>query len=239
VTSKTSNDPKRLTVVGATDLERTLLEAARREKPSPELSRRMAAGLGISAVLGSAVAAAPAAAAPAAAVAASSFGAWISAGVLAGAVVAGVVGVRMSAHRPAARPADRAAPAAVSARVATAPIEAPVQAPAAAEKRTERAHHHVLPVPAVPAADLRDQIALIDAARGAMKSGATDRALALLRRYESSFPGGAFRPEAMALRIEALDQGGRGAEAQALAREFIARFPQSPLADRVARVAQK
>ena len=56
-----STDPKRLTVVGATDLERTLLQAARHERPSPELTRRMAAGLGISA----AVVAAPAAAAAA------------------------------------------------------------------------------------------------------------------------------------------------------------------------------
>ena len=61
----------------------------------------------------------------------------------------------------------------------------------------------------------------------------------LLRRYDATYPGGAFRPEALALRIEALDQDGRHAEAQALARDFLARYPQSPVAARVARVAGK
>ena len=72
-----------------------------------------------------------------------------------------------------------------------------------------------------------------------MKGGSSERALVLLRRYDASYPGGAFRPEALALRIEALDQDGRRAEARALAREFLARYPQSPVADRVARVAGK
>ena len=71
-----------------------------------------------------------------------------------------------------------------------------------------------------------------------MKAGATERALVLLRRYETSYPGGAFRPEALALRIEALAEGGRAAEARPLAREFLARYPQSPLSDRVARAAR-
>ena len=160
--------------------------------------------------------------------------------MLAAAVAAGVVGVRMSAPKPAARPADRPAPAVVTARVEAQPDETPAAMPAAADKRTEKARRHGQPAaPAVPAADLRDQIALIDAARSAVKSGATDRALTLLRRYDSSFPGGAFRPEALALRIETLDQAGRSAEARALARDFLARYPQSPVADRVARVAQK
>ena len=79
--------------------------------------------------------------------------------------------------------------------------------------------------------------ALIDAARAAVKGGSSERALVLLRRYDSSYPGGAFRPEALALRIEALDQDGRRAEAQALARDFLARYPHSPVAERVARVA--
>ena len=89
----------------------------------------------------------------------------------------------------------------------------------------------------VAAGDLRDQIALIDAARAAVTGGSSERALVLLRRYDSSYPGGAFRPEALALRIEALDQDGRRAEAQALARDFLARYPHSPVAERVARVA--
>jgi hypothetical protein len=239
-------DPKRLTVVGATDLERTLLQAARRERPSPEQTARMAAGLGISiaAATSTAAAATAAAAAPAAVVTTTT--AWISAGVVAVAVAATVVGVRLSAApHGAGKAADRAAPAAIAPpapraeeppiAVAAVPAGASVAAPA--DRKTDKIHRRAA-TPA-PAADLRDQIALIDAARTAVKAGATDRALALLRRYDATYPGGAFRPEALALRIEALDHGGRGAEAQALAREFLARYPQSPVADRVARIVQK
>ncbi|HEY7373605.1 MAG TPA: hypothetical protein VIF57_15700 [Polyangia bacterium] len=224
-------------MVGATDLERTLLQAARRERPSPELTRRMAAGLGISA----AVAAAPAAAASAV-VAKATVVSWVPATVLAAAVAAGVVGVSLASRHAGGGAADRApqtqtaaqAPGIVAARVEEAPPPADTE-PARVEKRAEKVHRRA--TPPAPAADLRDQIALIDAARTAVKAGATDRALALLRRYEANYAGGAFRPEALALRIEALDAGGHGAEARALARDFLARYPQSPVADRVARIA--
>jgi hypothetical protein len=229
-----TSDPKRLAVVGATDLERSLLQAARRERPSPELTARMAAGLGIS--VGAALTAAPAAAAAAAPVAAAktTLTAWLAAGALAAAVATGVVVARSSSAPAPSAPAAK--PAAVSAAHEE---PAPVAAPAAAtrpERRIERARKHT--VPAAPVGDLRDQIALIDAARTAVKAGSTERALVLLRRYETSYPAGAFRPEALALRIEALAAGGRGAEARALAREFLARYPQSPLADRVERIAR-
>jgi TolA-binding protein len=239
----TSSDPKRLTVVGATDLERTLLQAARRDQPPPELTARMAAGLGIS--IGAAVTAAsvPAAAAPVMA-AKTTVGAWLAAGAIAAAVTAGVVGVRLSARTeaPAVKASEAAAPAAV------APAAEDPVAPAATNRgtRVERPRHRPVaaPSPAVAPArgdegDLRDQIALIDAARTAVKAGASERALVLLRRYDATYPGGAFRPEALALRIEALDQDGRQTEARALARDFLARYPQSPVADRVTRVAGK
>ena len=103
-------------------------------------------------------------------------------------------------------------------------------------ERPERVRRHAQPRRR-RARDLRDQIALMDAARTAVKSRETERSLALLRRYDASYPTGAFRPEALALRIETLAADGRGAEARALAREFLARYPQSPLADRVARVS--
>jgi hypothetical protein len=231
-----TSDPKRLTVVGATDLERTLLQAARGERPSPELTARMAAGLGLSAA--AAVTAAPAAAAAAAPVAAAkgSLAVWVSAGVLAAAVGAGVVGVRMSAPPAPAVHADKPA-AAVTARAEVPAVAASVPA----ERRIERARKR--PAPAahapVPASDLRDQIALIDAARTAVKAGSTERALALLQRYDATFPGGAFRPEAQALRIEALDEAGRATEARSLARDFLARHPDSPLAGRVAKIVRK
>jgi hypothetical protein len=231
-----TNDPKRLTVVGATDLERTLLQAGRGERPSPELTARMAAGLGISAAA-AVTAAAPAAAAAAPAAAAvktTALAAWVPAGVIALAVAAGVVAVRVASPPVPPAPVSRPAPAAIAAPQAEVPIAEPAP-DIITEKRIEKIRRR--PAPPPPAGDLRDQIALVDAARTAVKSGATERALTLLRRYEATYPGGAFRPEVLALRIETLDDAGRGAEARALAREFLARYPQSPVADRVARVA--
>jgi hypothetical protein len=231
-----TSDPKRLTVVGATDLERTLLHAARRERPSPELTARMAAGLGLSAA-GAVTGAAPAAAAAPVAAAKASVAVWVSAGVLAAAVGAGVVGVRLSSAPAPAAHADRPAPAVAAPRVED-PV---VAAPAVTERRIEKVKKR----PAAPAhvhaqaGDLRDQIALIDAARTAVKARSTERALALLHRYDATFPGGAFRPEALALRIEALDEAGRAPEARGLARDFLARYPESPLAARVAKIARR
>jgi hypothetical protein len=239
-----TSDPKRLTVVGATDLERTLLQAARGERPSPEMTKRMAAGLGISVGAAVTAAAAPVAAAPVVA-ANSALGGWVAAGVLAAAAVAaGVVGVRTSSApaKPAVH-AKAAAPAIAAPAVVTPPAETPVvTARETRIERIEKVRRHPAAAPAAvpaPASDLRDQIALLDAARTAVKAGSSERALVLLRRYDASYPAGAFRPEALALRIEALSQDGRRAEAQALAREFLTRYPQSPVADRVARVAGK
>ena len=52
-----------------------------------------------------------------------------------------------------------------------------------------------------------------------------------------SYPAGTFRPEATVLRIEALAATGRRDEARALARDFVARHPASPLSERMARLA--
>jgi hypothetical protein len=234
-----TSDPKRLTVVGATDLERTLLQAARHERPSPEMTARMAAGLGISVGAAITAASSPVAAAPIVA-AKTTLGLWMPAGVIVAAVAAGVVGVRFS-PRPEA-------PAIHAARPVTVAIAAPqAEAPRAVEahdarsvKIRRRSTSVAAPASAPPSAgDLRDQIALLDAVRAAVKGGSSERALVLLRRYDATYPGGAFRPEALALRIEALDQDGRHAEARALARDFLARYPQSPVAARVARIAGK
>jgi hypothetical protein len=195
----------------------------------------MAAGLGISVGAALTAAAAPAAAAPVVA-AKTTLTAWLAAGVFAAAVATGVVVARRSSSSGRATPAVKAAPAVSAPHEETPPVVTPTSA-RATDKRVERMRRRLAPAPA-PAGDLRDQIALIDAARTAVKAGATERALVLLRRYETSYAVGAFRPEALALRIEALAEGGRAAEARPLAREFLARYPQSPLCDRVARAAR-
>ena len=70
-----------------------------------------------------------------------------------------------------------------------------------------------------------------------MSSGANRRALEALRRYEESYPGGSFRPEVTALKVEALVKLGRDDEARAIAQRFVAENRGSLLAGRVAELA--
>jgi hypothetical protein len=230
-------DPAQLRIVGATDLERRLLDGAARELPSVELTDRMKKALGISAAIGTAAVAARLADAAAsgatasapvvAAGASSATWSWISAGVVALAMTgAAAVGVHWSTGH---KPAEVIAVPAPALPVAPAPEAAPVARPVA------RVRHHA-PAGTAPS-DLRGEIALIDAARNAVTHASCARALALLDRYEASYPTGTFRPEATVLRVEALSGLGRAAEARVLARRFMAVHPDSPLAARVSRQA--
>jgi hypothetical protein len=237
--------PSQLRVVGATDLERRLLDAGARELPSVELTRRMQQALGLSLAAGAATAATASTAKAATAVGAGSAApavAWnaISIGVLALAVTGAVVGVRSTAAHHASTRAPvvlavsspAAAPAPVEAPAAAEPVAAP--APVRVAHRVT-VHHHAVAVAATQS-DLRAEIALVDAARSAVAASANERALALLERYDGTYPRGTFRPEVAALRIEALQHLGRTGQARALAQKFIATHADSPLADRVARV---
>jgi hypothetical protein len=85
--------------------------------------------------------------------------------------------------------------------------------------------------------DLGAEIALVDSARAAVRSGSNRRALGLIAEYLREFPKGSFRPEATALKIEALVNLDRRTEARALARSFVATRRGTPLGDRVARIA--
>ena len=243
VTPPDSKLPSQLRVVGATDLERRLLDAASRELPSVELTRKMQQALGLSIAASAMTAAAVKSSSAAAAATSAPAFAWpaISVGVLALAVTGAVVGLRSTAsHHAATRPVATV-PAVVlgPAPVAPAPSAAPSPAPTARAfdrpaSIPARAHHHALA--AATPSELRAEIALVDAARSAVGAGADDRALVLLNRYDTSYRAGTFRPEATALRIEALDHLGRTAQARTLAQRFLAAHPESPLADRVARV---
>ena len=217
-------EPERLRILGATDLEHRLLAAAGAETPSPELTRRMARGLGLAAGAGVAAASSTTAATPATAAGASGL-AWplVSAGVAALAV-AGAVVAWSQTHRapPAATAVGTVPPAALAA--APAPV-----APAPPAPHPHR--HHLAPA----AGDLRAEIALLDAARAAASGGDDARALTLLRRYDATFPAGTFRPESTALQVEALAHLGRTERARALARSFVAAHPDSPLVGRVQR----
>jgi hypothetical protein len=250
--SRVSRIPERLRSAGATDFERRLLQSGAREQPPRELSERMAAGIGVSApVLLAAPAPTlkPVAPTSAAAVGARALWPWLSGAVVALAVGGVVLGVRSHTHavpavhavhvvhvssRPAVVPLPARAALSASPSTPSVPLEAtPAPQPAAPSP----------PRPAIrvtvttSADDLRAQITLIDAARAAVSAKAGDRALSLLREYESKYAAGSFRPEARALKIEALAAAGRTAEARALADRFVTEYRGTPLAKRVARAA--
>jgi hypothetical protein len=237
--------PVRLRVVGATDLEQQLLEAAASEQPSPDLSRRMAQAIGVS-LVGGAVASATVAGkgvvtvagpgAISAKLAGGTLWPWICAGLLAFGVAGGFVATRAKtapALAPAARPAWPAGEGAPAAPAAPADLLPAI----AVEPRPTETAPSPRRSPVTTASGLRAQIAMIDAARSALADGSSEHALEILRRYQDKYPAGGFRPEAAALTVEALARLGRIAEARSLAGRFLAEHGGGPLADRVARAA--
>jgi hypothetical protein len=117
------------------------------------------------------------------------------------------------------------------------PSKRPVFEAAKNTKPTQSAARHEAPTQAPeapkPASALSDELAQelasVDQARSALRSGNAAAALELVSRYERSYKRPRFAPEASALRIEALIALGRRAEAAQLARAFMARHPGHPL----------
>ena len=240
-----ADQPERLLSSDATAFERRVLEAALQKQPSPAASARMARALGVGvAAIGTAASASTLAAGTAASNAPAAAGAviwpWVSVGVI-GLVVAGAVVGTRAGHT------DRVGHADQRRHVASAPVTVP--APPASEPRA----------PAEPTASwltagprrrsepasratttggaLGDEVAFVDSARAAMFAGASRRALEILRRYQDKYPTGSFRPEATAIKVEALMKLGREAEARALAERFVAEHRGTLLARRVADIA--
>ena len=232
--------PERLRASDATAFERRVLDAALRKQPSPAASARMAKALGLTAAaVGTATAASTLAADAATAKATAAAGTaslwpWITAGVIGLAVAGVVVGTRAGRHVPEPRPA---APS-ITAPLPPAPPPVPAEPAAAVAEPPPRAVAPTQRNHAVRAAGgLGDQVANIDSARAAISAGASRRALEILRRYLDRYPTGSFRPEAIALEVEALMKLGREREARALAERFVAEHRGSLLARRVADVA--
>jgi hypothetical protein len=223
-----SDDPEPLLRGEGTAFERQLLDAAARERPSAEMLGSIQQALGIGA-----------SAAKAGAGAGGSLVAYVAAAVLGvGGAVFGLASLREPARPPA--------PAAIVQRTLPAELPAapPAPTPSSAAPALGAAGRGNAPALAAPAPpkrvtttdDLRDQIRLVDEARAALRSGATERAAGLLERYLQRFPRGAFRQEVAVLRVEALERQGERRRASALAREFLEQHPQSPHSERVGRV---
>lgn len=238
--------PERLRSKGATELERRLLEAASREQPLPELSERMARAIGVSIPIaenaathggGSARGTARPPAAPRFALP------WTAGLIAAGAVViAAVVAWPPRAVPPQASPSAAPATPSASAPELVTPPATPVdstQTPLPASRVDDPRHSTAAPPlsrshTATATSDLRDQLSMVGAAHRELSRGQPAGALALSLEYLSKYPNGSFRPEAAAIRIEALVKLGRVTEARALANQFASSYGSGPLADRVA-----
>jgi hypothetical protein len=85
---------------------------------------------------------------------------------------------------------------------------------------------------------LREELALLDAARAALAVHESGRALQLLDRHAAEFSRGHLGPEADALRIDAYVQRGASDRAERLSRRFLARYPAHPLAAHIGAVAR-
>ena len=231
-----------------TPLEKLLLDASRAEQPSDEHKQRMMALLGIGLPLSGPLAAPPPAVpGQAAGVAPSAVGKSALGKVAFGLGVAALIGAfaftrqqdRVQPPAATVKPlvvAPVTLPPAPVVEAAPAvsplpPVEAPVPAPAAHVARADAS--------AAADADLGEQIRLIEAARAGVASHDSKAATAALDAYAAKFPRGSFGQEAMVLRIRAIDQAGDSARATALAKSFVARFPNSPHVARLKPIAER
>lgn len=224
-----------------TPLERMLMEAAKNEAPSAEQRTRVREALGLAAIV-AAPPVAPKAAARLGTAAKLALGSVIGASAIAALFFSGVL---HQAAAPAVSPAP-IAPAAATV-VAVAPVTPepvasplpPLEAPAAPKSSAKAAVSSVskAPAPADSAADLGEQLRLIDSARSAVAAGNANAASQALASYSSKYPHGSFGQEAQVLRIETVDLQGNHAQAAALAKTFLAQHPNSPHVSLVQRIA--
>jgi hypothetical protein len=203
--------------LGQGELEQRLLDAARGERVPARLKEHMAAALPSAPIV-------PVGTPPQAGRAllrglgTAKGGGWLA---VSGLVVLSSLGLRAIATDP--RP--RAKSPNVASKSAP-PFAAPLVAPPS-------------PLDAIAFDPLAQEIALLDAARSALRAGDGSRALGLATRHQREFPRGTLAPEAEVLSIEALAQTGERARAAGRARAFLLAHADSPLAERVRRIAAK
>lgn len=233
-------DPQPLLDDGATELELELLRAGDADRPSAKARQAALAALGLS---GAALTASSSAAAATVGGTALSSGArflavkWWAIGAL---VTAGGVGVGYAtlASSPAGAPS-----AAVVPRFSQVPVVAPaaslpapeVSVPPSPVVTSPRERPASQPRSSSSASSLgiQEQITLVDRARAAVAAQQPASALAALDEYQRRFPGGVLTQEATLLRIDALLARGDKASAVRLGRQFLERYPRSPMAARV------
>jgi len=225
------------------EAERELLRAWAGVRPSDDARKKTLVALGMAAT-GAAVGAtglaagagkiAGASIAPkATALGAATLLKWVALGVaVAGAAATTVVYVGHDDAAPMVAATALAPQVAASAALPAAP---PVSVPASASGAAPPPPPAIATVAPAPskADSLADQVAALDRARAALRSGDFASAVRLVDRYEAEYPRGAFTQEAEAVRVDALFRSGNRAAAESAARRFLAAYPSSPHAPRM------
>jgi len=141
-------------------------------------------------------------------------------------------------NQPKQARGEDSAPPRSSVAKATPPPATSAHAPAVAPARGNAvSRSQVVPSEPDGAPALVEENRPLREARAAARSGAAQRALALLRELDARFPRGALLQEREVLRIQALEQAGSTDQARARARAFLHRYPESPYAKSLKRIA--
>lgn len=152
---------------------------------------------------------------------------YLTKGVVFLAVVAGLgVGLGTWSNTPKTTAVTRAAPPAVALPT---PVPAPsIEVPADAAPPPAPTTLGAVRSRSTPESKLREESALVLAARSALRSGDAARCLALLESARLKFPRPALGQEREALTIQALARTGQTRAAQRRAANFVRLYPESP-----------
>ena len=222
-------DPQRLLDEGASDFETRLLRAGRLDAPSARGRRRILVGIGLGGVLTTTAVTTGANA---------SVKAWLTAaggGTLGAlAVWTGVEAWSGQDEAPPPAPAVTVTAAAPMRAREAAPLPKQVapEPPVVADPVPVAPERPVRPAPA-EAANLTEELRMLDEARRALSAKDYGLALSTLDGYQRRFPRRKMGSEATVLRIETLAAKGDDAAARELGRAFLSAQPRSPYAKRV------
>ena len=164
----------------------------------------------------------------------------VAAGFILAALAAGMALVMWAKPEPLERSPIVAEPRIPSARLPERQ-QPPATPPSIASGLVAPERQRALP-PSAPkrpelARSLPEQLGLLKQARNALRAGAATSALAILDTYQRGTNSVDMSAEATLLRIEALVQLGRRAEANELVERFVAQHSDNPLVDRARSLA--
>jgi hypothetical protein len=217
---------------GGDELEMSLLQLAKSEGPSAEGRRKILAAIAAGGAASLATHSAEAAGKAASKGAALK---WGLVGAAALAIPAALL-LRGGAEAPntvkattVAVPAARVEPKLTASAIDDGPVPLAVDDLPALK---ETAPANAAPA-AKPQGSLADEVAQLQKAKLALKSGNPAQALSELSIYSQRFPRPMLGAEASVVRIEALSASGNSARAKSLAEAFLAKNPNSPYATRL------